>query len=361
MTHKTRSRTTARLAYATLLTLSGLAVAAPELSGAGARLPSPILATWFMQFARDPIVADTYNPSGTRVNYLPTDSDAGIQAMLDGEVDFAATDKAPTDAELQQMERGAVILPVAAAEVAIAYNLPGADQLRLPRNVYPKILSGAIDSWNDPAIAAANPTLIMPEAPIIVVVRSDAGSTNATLSAHLSAIDGEFRDSIGAANSPKWPEGERFVRADGNDGVAVRLAQTPGSIGYMEFGYAQLAEWAQIALLQNKAGEFVAPGRESGMAALAAATPPAGTLPGGAPDLRLRLRDPNGPSAYPIISPSWLLFHARGYADAERSAILELMNYCLSNAAQSQAPGLGYVRLPETLLESTRLAAGSIE
>lgn len=345
---------------AATLILPSLAGAAPELSGAGARVPSPLLASWFMQFARDPAVAGRYNRFGTRVNYLPTDSAAGLQAMIDNGVDFAATDQAPTDEQLRQMERGAAILPIAAAQVAVVYNLPGANGLRLPRAVYPKIFSGAIETWNDPAIAEANPTLALPEQPIIVVVRSDAGSTSATFSGHLSAIDAEFRQSIGAARSPKWPEGERFIREAGNDGVAAKLAEMPGSIGYMDYGYAQLAAWEQIALLQNKAGDFVGPGQESGMAALIGATLPETPLPGGAPDLRVSLGDPDGEGAYPIITASWLLFHAEGYESGQRDAVLELIDYCLSDAAQSQATGLGYVPLPETLVDASRRAADSV-
>jgi phosphate transport system substrate-binding protein len=348
---------------AATLILPSLAGAASELSGAGARVPSPILATWFMQLARDPAVASRYNPSATRVNYLPTDSAAGIQAMIDNTVDFAATDQTPTDEQLKQMERGAVLLPVVASQVVIAYNLPGAEGLRLPRTVYPKIFAGAIESWNDPAIAAANPTLALPEQPIIVVVRSDAGSTSATVSGHLSAIDAEFRQSIGAAHSPKWPEGERFIREDGNDGVAAKLLETPGSIGYMEHGYAQLTDWRQIAWLENQAGEFVKPGLDSGRAALSSVALPTGTLPGGAskaPDLRISLRDPDGEGAYPILTPAWLLFHATGYAPDQRDAVLGLVDYGLSDAAQSQASGLGYVPLPETLLDAAREAADTI-
>jgi phosphate transport system substrate-binding protein len=335
--------------------------AAWALEGAGASFPFPLYATWFMQFSRDPDIRDSWNSTGARVSYQATGSEAGIEDLTIGAVDFAASDTAMTDDQIKQIEQGVLVLPMTAGEVVLAYNLTGVDALKLPRAVYPKIFSGEITNWSDPAIVAANPDVALPDQAITVVVRADAARSSEVLSGHLSAIDPSLEGAVGHSRSPQWPEQDPFVHEPRNDGVAAKLAQTPGAIGYLEYGYAELAGWTQIARLENKAGNFVAPGPASGAEAIAAAEFPEGTLPGGAADLRARMRDPSGESAYPIISLSWMLFYATGYADDELTAIRDLINYCTSAEAQAQADGLGYVPLPDSLLGRVRQAAETIK
>jgi phosphate transport system substrate-binding protein len=361
MTDRTLTRTLALLGCAAALVFGHPAAAETRLEGAGALVPFQILATWFVRFAQDATVIRDFNPGRARVDYLATDGAAAVDDLIAERIDFAATDRMISDEQIKQMPRGAVVLPVIANQVVIAYNLPSVPALRLPRAVYPKIFSGDIASWNDPGIAAANPGIALPDLPITVVVRSDSASTTGAFTAHLSAIDKSFRDTVGAARSPTWPESERFVRELRNDGVTAALMETRGSIGYMELGYARLSDWWQLALLENRAGAFVAPGTESGMAAVAATAQPKNALPSGAPDLRLRLTDPSGEGAYPVAALTWLLFHAAGYDTLERGTIRGLIRYCTTAEAQGEAISLGYIPLPDTLLDTVRQAVDTIE
>jgi phosphate transport system substrate-binding protein len=337
------------------------AASQPRLIGAGAIFPFPLYATWFKQFSRDPTIRDAYNSTGVRVEYGADGSDAGVHALIAGSVDFAASDRSIDDAEAEEIERGVVALPMTAGSVALAYNLPSVDALRLPRSVYPAIFAGRITRWNDPAIAAANPDIALPETAITVVVRADAARATDVLTAHLSAVDAAFRRDIGRSSAPEWPADAGFVSAPMNDGVAAEILRTPGAIGYLDYGYAKLADWQQLALLENKAGRFTAPGPASGAAALAAVPFPAATLPSGAPDLRAQDRDPAAENAYPITAMTWLLFYASGYGQEQLNAVRDLINYCVSNDAQDQAPALGYVPLPDAILDRVREAAGVIQ
>ncbi len=344
-----------------MLTTPAPAAAQAGLSGAGAVFPFPLYASWFRQFARDPQTRDAYNSTGARVDYSAEGSDAGVQHLINGTVDFAGSDRSIDDAEAKQIERGVVALPMTAGSVALAYNLPGVDRLHLPRAVFSGIFAGRITQWLDPAIVEANPDAPLPEQAITVVVRADAAHATDVLTAHLSAIDDGFRRSIGRSRAPTWPEAAGFASAPMNDGVAAEITQTPGAIGYLDYPYAKLADWEQLALLENKAGQFTAPGPETGAAALEDVAFPDAKLPSGAPDLRAQDRDPAAANAYPLTAMTWLLFYATGYEGQRRNAVRDLIDYCSSDAAQDQAAGLGYVPLPDSILNRVRQAAGVIQ
>ncbi len=337
------------------------AAAQPDLLGTGAIFPFPLYATWLAQFARDPKVREQYNSTGARLDYLAEDGTAGIADLTAGRVDFAASDTAISDVEIGQVERGVVALPMTAGSIVLAYNLPGVDGLRLPRQVYPKIFAGKVTAWNDPDLAAANPDTELPELPITVVVRADPARATQVLTTHLSAIDADFRQGVGASRSPQWPEQEGFTKARRNDGVAARIQQSPGAIGYLDDGYARLVDWQQVALLENKAGNYVAAGPESSARALADASFPEGSLPSGGPDLRGETLDPGGKDAYPIVAMTWMLFYATGYEGERLTAVHDLISYCISEAAQDQAAGLGYVPLPDSIRKHVEEAAEAIQ
>ena len=110
----------------------------------------------------------------------------------------------------------------------------------------------------------------MPDTPITVVVRSDASGTSFNFTSHLAAISDDFKDGPGAGTSVQWPSSDKIIKAPKNDGVTATILQTPGAIGYVEYGYAKLTG-TPMATLENKAGKFVAAGGEGGAAALASA------------------------------------------------------------------------------------------
>ena len=141
--------------------------------------------------------------------------------------------------------------------------------------------------------------------------------------------------------------------------MTATIKQTPGAIGYIEYGYA-IATKQPMAVLQNKAGEFVAPNDESGKAALASAEFPSGTLPGSdVPDLRVWVSDPTGAKAYPIATFTWMLFYRE--QDKEKAKVLrELVDYSLSKG-QTMAPKMGYIPLPENVVERVKKAAELIQ
>jgi phosphate transport system substrate-binding protein len=314
-----------------------------RLVGSGASFPFPIYSAWFKDFSKS-------NPGNT-VDYQAKGSGAGIQDFIKKTVDFAASDAAMTDEEIKQVEAGVVLLPMTAGEIVLAYNLPGvATGLKLPRDVYPAIFLGKITKWNDQRIAAANPELKLPDLPITVVRRSDASGTTFVFTKHLSTISEDFKKGPGFGTSVQWPSSDKIVAAPKNDGITATIKQTPGAIGYIEYGYAKLTK-ANVALLQNKTGKYVEPSKASGEAALASAALPS--------DMRAWIDDPEGADAFPIATFTWMLFYKK-QDPAKAEVLRKLVDYSVTKG-QAIADSMGYIPLPPPVVEKVKAAAAQIQ
>lgn len=319
------------------------AAADVRLIGSGASFPFPIYSAWFKQFSKE--------TPGVTVDYQAKGSGAGIQDFINKTVDFAASDAAMTDEEIAKVPGGAVLLPMTAGEIVLAYNIPGVPSgLKLARDVYPDIFLGKITNWSDPRIAATNPGVTLPNLPITVVRRSDSSGTTFVFTKHLAAISPEFQEKVGSGTTVQWPSSDKFVAAPKNDGVTATIKQTPGAIGYIEYGFAKLTK-ANVAALQNRASTFVEPGEASGKAALASAKL--------ASDLRGWVEDPDGAEAYPIASFTWMLFY-KDQDDAKAEALRKLVEYNLTQG-QKIADSMGYIPLPEEVVEKVRAASAQIQ
>jgi phosphate transport system substrate-binding protein len=316
------------------------ALQAQQLSGAGATFPAPLYQRWAVEYNKQV-------PS-IKVNYQSVGSGAGVKNFLQGVVDFGASDAAMTDAEIAKSPRGAVLVPASAGSVVLAYNLEGIAGLKLTRAALAGIFLGTVTKWNDPALVAANPGLPLPDRAINVAYRSDGSGTTFVFTQHLAAISPEFDEEVGFDKSVTFPVG---VGGKGNEGVTALVKQTPGTIGYVEFGYAEQNK-LPVASVENKSGNFVAPTPESGAAALASVELPE--------NLRIWPVDPAAPEAYPITTFSWLLLYKK-YDDAKKlQALKDFVTYGLTEG-QSLAIELGYIPLPEAVVAKANAALSSIE
>jgi phosphate transport system substrate-binding protein len=308
--------------------------AGPEVAikGAGSTFVAPLVAKWIEEYRRDhPNVAVTYDAVG---------SGEGVKRFLAGTVDFGASDAALNDKELAQVDpqRGAIMIPMAAGMVVLAYNIPGVPAgLRLARDVYPDLFAGRIHTWNDPRIAATNPGLQLPDLNIVPVVRRDGSGTTFIITNHLGAVDPWWaKQGPGVGKLVGWPGA---MTAVGNEGVAQRVKITAGAIGYVGYEFAQRLG-LPMAALQNKAGTLVAPSAAAGQLALASVGE---QVPA---DLRLFVPDPGGAGAYPIVGYTWVLLDERYAEPAKAQALKDALGSGLGKG-QSFAVALGYVPLPE--------------
>lgn len=310
-----------------------------NLNGAGATFPAPLYGNWFDSLRQ--------KYPNLQVSYQGVGSGAGVEQFTKELVDFGASDVAMSDEEIQKVKRGVILLPITAGAIVQAYNLPGVQELKLPRDVYTGIFLGTIKTWNDPKITAANPGVNLPNQPITVVHRSDGSGTTGVFTQHLSSINPEWKSKVGSGKTVAWPAG---VGAKGNDGVTAQIKQTQGSIGYVEYTYAKQNKLSTAAL-QNKAGQFVAPSDESAAKTLDTVTLPA--------NLRAFITDPEGDQSYPIVTYSWILAYKQ-YPDAAKAKAMEAMiEYALTEGQKSSAE-LGYIPLPQSVVQKVTAAADAI-
>ena len=199
-----------------------------QLKGLGASFPAPLYTTWFKAYKAE-------HPN-VQVDYQSLGSAAGVTAIIDKTGDFGASDAAMSPEDMAKVDAGVQLLPMTAGSIVLAYNLPGVETLKLTRDAYVGIFLGKITKWDDKAIADANPGVKLPDRDINVVVRSDGSGTTFVFTKHLSALSEEFAKSPGTDKQPNWPVG---TKAKGNEGVAAAIKSTPGSIGYLEYGYAK--------------------------------------------------------------------------------------------------------------------------
>jgi phosphate transport system substrate-binding protein len=224
-----------------------------------------------------------------------------------------------------------------AGSIALAYNLPnGPAELKLTRSALLGIAHGDIDNWNDPALVDANPGSSLPDLPISWIRRAEGSGTTYAFTNHLHAVDPERWPASLRGKTVDWPKG---VGAKGNNGVAALIQQTPGAIGYIESGYAELTG-LPTAAVQNKAGRFVQPTAASSLAALENAKIP--------DDLIIWVTDPEGPDAYPIVTYTWIIAYRR-YRDPRRLDALKAVLRYGATEGQQYSADLGYVPLPQNV------------
>jgi phosphate transport system substrate-binding protein len=298
------------------------------LTGAGATFPEKLYKSYFSELKKKNI----------DVNYNGVGSGAGIKQLIADTVDFGASDSAMTDAEIGQVKKGVLMIPTAGGAVALPYNLPGVKKLKLSKEALAGIFSGKITKWNDPELAKNNSGL--PDKSIKLVVRADSSGTSFVFTNHLSAIDPNFKSKIGATKSPNWVGNPQ--KAKGNEGVASAVSSTDGAIGYVETAYAK----GDTALVQNKAGEFVAPTVAEANKALENIEFPE----------NFRVFEGNPKAGYPITGLTWLLLK-KEYDAPKRAAIVAMVKWILTDG-QKLNNGLGYTKVPK---QATTAAMAAID
>jgi len=310
-----------RLAAVALLA-AAVPLAAQPLRGAGASLPAPAYEAWAQAWER---------ATGQAVRYDALGSGLGIELATRRQVDFGATD-APLPPEglaaagLRQFPAliGAVVPVVNLAGIA-----PG--RLALDAATLSAIYRGAIVNWRDPAIAALNPGLALPDARITVVHRADASGTTWLWSRWLARHDAAWQANVGSGSTLAWPTG---VEGLGNEGVASLVRRTRAAIGYVAYAYASSHALSDVAL-PARDGPVVRAGRASFEAAVATArwaTPE---------DLAQDLVDQPGPRSWPIVGASYVLLPR----DASAPGAAAFFEWALG-AGAGVVDRLGYVALP---------------
>jgi phosphate transport system substrate-binding protein len=309
------------------------------INGAGATFPYPIYSKWTFEYRKvDPTVS---------VNYQSIGSGGGQKSILDGTVDFGASDGPMSDENLAKAPGKILHIPTVAGADVVTYNLPGNPKLQLDGPTIAAIFLGRITKWNDAKITAQNPGTKLPATDIAVVHRSDGSGTTFIFADYLSSISQEWETSVGRGTAVKWPAGQG---AKGNEGVMEQVKQMPGSIGYVELVYA-VQQKLPFASVKNAAGNYIAPSIESVTAALATARIPE--------DFRFSMVNPPGERAYPIAGPTWLLVYQKQGNPEKGKKLVEFLKWA-ETEGQAMAAPLNYAPLPEELCQRVLKEIASI-
>jgi len=329
-----------------LLLLAGLALALPvigqtTLNGAGATFPYPMYSKWFSEYNK-------LHPD-VQINYQSIGSGGGIRQVLNGTVDFGASDGPMSDEQLKEAKTKILHIPTVLGAVVPAYNVPGVSgEIKFTPEALAGIFLGKIQKWNDPAITQANPGVKFPDKPIIVVHRSDGSGTTFIFTDYLSKVSKEWESTVGKGTSPKWPVG---LGGKGNEGVAGQIRQLEGSIGYIELIYAAENK-ITYGPVKNDAGNFVKASLDSVTEAAASVK----TMPA---DFRVSITNAPGRNAYPISSFTWLLIPEQAKDPNKGKIIADFLVWMLADG-QKMTTQLSYAPLPQNVVEKVKAAAKQI-
>ena len=319
-----------------LLAIAALAFAtgafAAEISGAGATFPFPIYSKW----------AEAYKAqTGIGLNYQSIGSGGGIAQIEAKTVTFGASDMPMTPADLDK--NGLVMFPTVVGAEVLVYNLPGiaSNTLVLDGPTLAGIFLGNVRKWNDPAIRKLNPAAKLPNMAIAVVHRSDGSGTTFIFANYLSKVSKQWADKVGAAVSVEWPAG---IGAKGNEGVAANVAQTAGSIGYVEYAYAAQNRLPYTKLV-NRDGKTVSPDMASFQAAAASADW------GHADHFYMILTDQPGANTWPIENPTFILLPKNPPNPAVATEALKFFKWAFETGGKT-AEALDYIPLPQPVVAS---------
>jgi phosphate transport system substrate-binding protein len=322
---------------------------AASLTGAGATFPAPFYTTAFYAYNQ------RFNQ--VTVNYQAIGSGAGIQQLTKKTVDFGASDVPMSATELAAVGGSDAVVQIAGTlgTEGLAYNLSGIGdgQLKLTSDTIAGIFLRKITRWNDPALAADNAGLNLPDQPITVVHRSDGSGTTYIFTDYLSSTNAGWKAKIGKGKSVNWPASEQGAK--GNEAVATTIKQTPGAIGYVELAYILQTKMTQ-AKLKNHDDNWILPSP-------AGATAAASQFPNVSPSDFSIVNAPGANSA-PITGFSWLMIY-KDQVDATKGEAIVDMLYWLIKDGQEYATTVNYAALPSGVVTNdinalkTVTAAGS--
>ena len=313
------------------------AIAQTTLNGAGATFPYPIYSKWFSEYHK-------LHPE-IQINYQSIGSGGGIRQVINGTVDFGASDGPMTDEMLKEAKSKILHMPTVLGADVPAYNIPGVSgELKFTPQALAGIFLGKITKWNDKEIASANPGVSLPDRDIIVVHRSDGSGTTYIWTDYLSKVSADWQSQVGKGASVRWPIG---LGGKGNEGVAGSIRQLQGSIGYVELIYA-VQNNIPYGSVKNAAGNFM-------KASLDSVTAAAASSPKMPADFRVSITNAPGKDSYPISSFTWLLIPEQSKDAAKGKILADFLNWMVTDG-QKMTAALSYAPLPEGVVQKEKEA-----
>jgi phosphate transport system substrate-binding protein len=319
------------IAASVIAAATTMSASAADISGAGATFPYPIYAKW----------ADAYKKeTGVGLNYQSIGSGGGIKQIQNKTVTFGATDAPLSGADLDKF--GLVQFPAVMGGIVPVVNLDGVKpgELVLDGPTLAKIFLTDIKTWDDPAIKKLNPNAKLPSQAIAIVHRSDGSGTTFNFAYYLAEVSPDWKSKVGVNTSVQWPGG---IGAKGNEGVANNVAQTKGSIGYVEYAYAKQNKLTHTKMI-NKDGKEVAPTSESFQAAAANADWKS------KPGYGVILANEPGATSWPMTAATWILMYKQPQDPATSAEALKFFAWSFAKGGK-MAEDLDYIPMPTNVVK----------
>ncbi len=315
----------AALAIAGLAGFTGSASAKTAdvpLIESGSSLLYPVLNQW--------VVAYTASHQGADISTTSTGSGAGISQAMQGLINIGASDAYMSDA-LAAKHPTMMSIPLAISSQAVNFNLPGVKTLNLSGPILARIYEGKITRWNDPAIAAVNPGVSLPDHVIVPIHYADSSGDTFMFTQYLAATDANWARTLHYGTLISWPAIQGELGAIGNTGVLAAAAGNPYSLAFIGISYASqaAADGLGEAALLNKAGHYVLP-TSAGIGAAAQ-----GFAPSTPADERVSMILAPGANAYPIVNYEYAIVNSRQSIPAVAKAMRDFLNYAIT---QGNAP-----------------------
>ena len=282
----------------------------------GSSLLYPLFNLWVASYSAE--------NAGTDITTTSSGSGAGIAQAIKGLIQIGASDAYMSDA-LVKANPTMMSIPLAISSQAVNYNLPGVSHLNLSGPILAGIYEGKITKWNDPAIAAANPGVSLPDHVIVPVHRLDGSGDTFIFTQYLAASDAGWGSTLKYGTSVSWPAIAGEIGAKGNSGMLSAAAANPYSVAYIGISFADKAAAAGLgqAALLNKSGQYVLPTNET---ISAAAESVASTTPA---DERVSMIFAEGANAYPIVNYEYAIVNSQQPAHAMGVAIRSFLSWAI--------------------------------
>lgn len=303
---------------------------AQDITGAGSTFAFPILAKWSEQY---------HTATQNGMNYQSIGSGGGIKQIKAKTVDFGASDKPLEQSELDKDHL--VQWPIVIGGVVPVVHIAGikAGDLTLSGVVLSNIYLGKITKWNDPAIAALNPKIPLPDLDILVVSRSEGSGTTFVFTHYLSQVSSDWKAQVGSNASVKWPVG---INGKGNEGVASYVRQQEGSIGYLEYAYVLQNHMSYVNML-NQAGAKVSPNAKTFAAAAANAHWQSSN------GFNEILTNEPGQGSWPITGATFILMQKNQDHPENGLVALDFFHWVYRHG-QNSAMALDYIPIPDLVV-----------
>lgn len=318
--------------------ISSTAAFAVEVTGTGSMIPGPLIKVWGEAYSMHSLTSV--------IKFQGSSPADGIKRLLNKEVDFSCIDMPLSMAELKK--NGLMQYPISLGVIVPMVNLPNVytGQFRLDGQTLGDIFLGNIKKWNDPAIAALNPSIRLPDADIIVIRRVSPVGISTLIGDYLAKTHSQWKSIKGDTMAGSWPATSIAVQ-NPSENIAT-IKKTPYSIGY---GPASLAikEGLAYVQLKNKAGNFVSPSDENISAAASNAKWDESN------GFDVVLTDQPGAHTWPISMTSFVLISKSNEHTERGREFLKYIKYSLRNGGLKAFQN-NYTPLPDAVSGAVRLS-----